>query len=416
MITLERNDTKLDDYWSNRPVDRRQLSRTAGQYLADGLSGGKISETTILAGATVLTPDGPKKGHLAMANGVIINIGNGLVPNNSVNIEGDWLVPGLVELHTDNLEKHLLPRPGIYWPEPGAAVEAHDAQLIGAGITTVFDSICVGESVDRGRHVLLQMSLDALQETESYLRADHRLHLRCEISDPEMGELFDQVCHHPKIGLISLMDHTPGQRQWRDIQSYRQYYQQKCSDQELALLSERVKANRDRFAQFHSEKIARHTKINHIPLASHDDTLVEHVQWASENGVTISEFPTTLQAAQAAASCGLAVTMGAPNLVRGQSHSGNVTTKEVAEAGLLSSLSSDYVPSSLLSGVTLLYRDCGFSWWEAFKTVTASPAQLAKLPDRGCLVPGYKADVLRVSLNGPRPVIRSVWISGQRVF
>ncbi|MDR2443846.1 MAG: alpha-D-ribose 1-methylphosphonate 5-triphosphate diphosphatase [Deltaproteobacteria bacterium] len=375
-----------------------------------------LGPETILARAMVLTPDGLKKGHLVMEDGLIKNIGNGSVPPGSLDLEEDFLIPGLVELHTDNMEKHLLPRPGIYWPEPGAAILAHDAQLIGSGITTVYDSICVGESVDKGRHVLLDLSLTALKETEQYLRADHRIHLRCEISDPEMSQIFDTVCFHPKVGLISIMDHTPGQRQWRSLESYRMYYQNKSSDSELEILTNKIRSNRDRYADVHLKKVSNFAGAHSVPLASHDDTLTEHITWALENGAVISEFPTTMEATKAAYESGLAVAMGAPNLVRGASHSGNVTTLEVAKSGYLSYLSSDYVPSSLLSGAFKLSRDCDYDFWEAFKTVTENPASLAKLTDRGRLEPGLRADVVRVTIMSGRPVVRSVWVSGQRVY
>jgi alpha-D-ribose 1-methylphosphonate 5-triphosphate diphosphatase len=188
-----------------------------------------IAKETILAGAKLLTPDGLKNGHIVINGPIIKGMGNGCIPLGSEDLEGDFIFPGLVELHTDNLEKHLKPRPGLYWPEPGAAMEAHDAQLVSAGITTVLDSVCIGESVDQGRQVLLDLSLQALKEAADHLRADHKLHFRCEISDPSMGELFDRVCNHPLLSMVSLMDHTPGQRQWRDLDSYRTYYQSKSS-------------------------------------------------------------------------------------------------------------------------------------------------------------------------------------------
>ncbi|MDR1676811.1 MAG: alpha-D-ribose 1-methylphosphonate 5-triphosphate diphosphatase [Deltaproteobacteria bacterium] len=373
-------------------------------------------KNTILAGARLLTADGIKKGHLVIEGSQIKNMGNGCIPLGSEDLEGDFIFPGLVELHTDNLEKHLKPRPGIYWPEPGAAMEAHDAQLVSVGITTVLDSVCVGESVDKGRQVLLDLSLRAIDEVADHLRADHRLHLRCEISDPDMGELFDQVCHHPLLSMISLMDHTPGQRQWRDLDSYRTYYQSKSSDNDLMTMTEEIKKLRDQFAPGHSRKIAEFISQTKLPLASHDDTLAEHIDEALSLGATISEFPTTLEAARQADLCGLAVTMGAPNLVRGGSHSGNVSAKEVAMEGHLSSLSSDYVPSSLLSGAFILNRDCGYSLHEAIKTVTENPARLGRLQDRGRLEPGLRADLVRVGINNGRPVVKSVWVAGRQVF
>jgi alpha-D-ribose 1-methylphosphonate 5-triphosphate diphosphatase len=295
-------------------------------------------------------------------------------------------------------------------------MEAHDAQLVSAGITTVLDSVCVGESVDQGRQVLLDLSLRALEETSGHLRADHRLHFRCEISDPSMGELFDRVCSHPLLSMVSLMDHTPGQRQWRDLQSYRTYYESRSSLGEIRAQTEEIARRRDQFAGPHCRKVSEFTAKACLPLASHDDTLPEHVDQALGLGATISEFPTTLEAARQAAQKGLAVTMGAPNLVRGGSHSGNVPASLVASQGLLSSLSSDYVPSSLLLGAFILNRDCGLSFEESLRTVTENPARLGRLDDRGRLEPGLRADLVRVRVHNGRPVVRQVWVAGRLVF
>jgi alpha-D-ribose 1-methylphosphonate 5-triphosphate diphosphatase len=375
-----------------------------------------IAKDIVLAGAVILTPEGLKKGHLVIEGSRVKNIGNGLIPLGSEDVAGDYILPGLVELHTDNLERHLKPRPGLYWPLPGAAMEAHDAQLVAAGITTVLDSVCVGESVDQGRQVLLDLSLKALAEASEYLRADHKLHLRCEISDPDMGELFDRVCHHRLVSLVSLMDHTPGQRQWRDLESFRTYYESRSSENDLLVMAEKIKERRDKFAGIHSQKVSAFINQNNVPLATHDDTLTEHIDEALNLGATISEFPTTMRAARKARLSGLAVTMGAPNLVRGGSHSGNISAKEVAKEGLLNSLSSDYVPSSLLSGAFILNRDCDYTLEEALKTVTENPAKLARFADRGRLEPGLRADLIRVGLNHGRPIVKSVWVAGRQVF
>ncbi|MDR1546314.1 MAG: alpha-D-ribose 1-methylphosphonate 5-triphosphate diphosphatase [Deltaproteobacteria bacterium] len=371
---------------------------------------------TILAGARLMTPEGLKKGSLAMEDGLIKGLGNGQCPPGAEDLGGDWLLPGLVELHTDNLEKHLMPRPKILWPEPGAAMEAHDAQLVSAGVTTVFDSLCVGESVDEGRRCLLALSVEALERTKKRLRADHRVHLRCEISDPEMAAILAGVAELTEVGLVSLMDHTPGERQWRDLEAYRTYWRSTVSDEELAASAAAIKARRDESAAGNSAAVVGYCRARRLPLASHDDALAEHVEMAQAMGAIISEFPATLEAARAAAQAGLAVTMGAPNLVRGRSHSGNVSAAEVAKEGLLNCLSSDYVPSSLLSGAYMLHRDCGWTLREAFRTVTETPARLAGLSDRGRLAPGLRADLVRAAVVDGRPVIKSVWVEGQRVF
>lgn len=370
---------------------------------------------TILANANLINSNTVSHGHVVVSGGLIKSVGNGVFPRGYEDMEGDYLMPGLVELHTDNMEKHLMPRPRVYWPEPGAALEAHDAQVAAAGITTVYDSICVGEPADKGRRVMLNLSVRALGEAAG-LRADHKVHLRCEVSDPDMWSMFQKVSDLPGLGLVSLMDHTPGQRQWRDPATYKAYYHKQCSDEEFNRMALKLAEQRDRFAPEQTDKVIDFCRKKNLPLASHDDTLPGHIEEAVVNGVTISEFPTTLDAAREARRFGLAVTMGAPNLVRGGSHSGNVSALEVAEEGCLDCLSSDYVPASLLYGAWLLHQKAGWTIPEAVKTVTESPAVCGRLNDRGRLEHGLRADLLRVRIVNDRPVVRSVWVAGVKVF
>ncbi len=150
-------------------------------------------------------------------DGVIQAVDGAATGPEVVDLEGDYLLPGLVELHTDNLEKHLEPRPGVMWPSALAAVLAHDGQVAAAGITTVFDAICLGDFDSKGnRRAMLEGSVQALREARKadILRAEHMLHLRCELADASVIDLFDRFVDEPELRLVSVMDHTPGQRQW----------------------------------------------------------------------------------------------------------------------------------------------------------------------------------------------------------
>jgi alpha-D-ribose 1-methylphosphonate 5-triphosphate diphosphatase len=336
-----------------------------------------------------------------------------------LDLNGDLLIPGLIELHTDNFERHLEPRPNVRWPEMPALL-GHDAEVIAAGITTVFDALGVGDSDLTGvRGQDMGKALAAIDQAyaEDLLRAEHRLHVRCEVPAPNTVELFEPFMEHPRVGLISLMDHTPGQRQWTDIEHARVYYTGKKgwseakferTVSEAATLQERhAKPNRRYFIQYARER--------HIPLASHDDTLPEHVAEAHVAGMAISEFPTSATAAREAHRLGLAVIMGAPNLVRGGSHSGNVATMDIARARLLDALSSDYVPASLLLAASMLTEDAGFRLPEAIATVSRNPARSAGLEDRGEIAPGLRADLVQVRIAAGRPIVRGVWRGGVRV-
>jgi alpha-D-ribose 1-methylphosphonate 5-triphosphate diphosphatase len=336
------------------------------------------------------------------------------------NWEGDWLLPGLVEVHTDNLEKHLVPRPGVIWNATSATV-THDAQCAAAGITTVLDSIVIGD-MDQGgtRSQTYQTSIGALHacRASGLLRVEHLLHLRCEVSAPDIVESFGRYADDPLVELVSVMDHTPGQRQWRDLEKYRRYTERNGSlrDNEYEeLVAERV-AQQAAFAAMHRAAVVAGCRERGIPLASHDDTEVEHVELARQERIAISEFPTTVRAAEAARAADMAIVMGGPNLVKGGSHSGNVSAAELARLDLLDIMSSDYVPASLVQSAFLLRDQLGWSMPKAIATVTRNPARALNLGDRGELAPGLRADFIRVKESGGMPVVRGAWCRGERAF
>jgi alpha-D-ribose 1-methylphosphonate 5-triphosphate diphosphatase len=334
---------------------------------------------------------------------------------------GDWLLPGLVELHTDNLEKHLAPRPGVLWNAHSAMV-VHDAQCAAAGITTVLDSVVIGDLDQGGARAQTQhTSIAALHQCrdEGLLRIEHLLHLRCEISVPDILEVFNQYADDPLLKLVSVMDHTPGQRQWRNLTSFRRYAErnQHFSDEIFDALIAQRKADQQAYAVPHRQAIILAARARGLPLASHDDTLLTDVHQAVEEGIVMSEFPTTLAAAQAARDAGMAIIMGGPNLVKGGSHSGNVSAAELAQADLLDIFSSDYVPSSLLLAVFMLGHLAQWTLPKAVRTVTRNPARAIGLQDRGELAVGQRADLLRVRMNrAGMPTVMETWVAGKRVY
>jgi alpha-D-ribose 1-methylphosphonate 5-triphosphate diphosphatase len=375
----------------------------------------------LIKNARIVTRDEEFIGVVRIDNGLIAQVAPGTTSApEAQDWEGDYLLPGFVELHTDNLEKHLAPRPGVTWNVEAAFV-IHDAQVAAAGITTVFDSLAIGSRADAGlrggeihRHAV--SALDRLAERR-LLRADHYLHLRCEVGTEDVIDLFDELGQHRLMRLASVMDHTPGQRQWQDAAKWRQYQERngKWSDERMEAALVELSDLQARFAQVHRRRIVERCQARGIAVASHDDTLVEHVEEAVSEGIAISEFPTTMAAAKAARRHGLATVMGAPNVVRGGSHSGNVSALELAKAGLLDVLSSDYVPSSLMMAVFHLVRDAGWSLPRAIATVSAAPARAVGLEDRGAIAVGLRADIVRVRLCGALPVPHATYVEGGRV-
>jgi alpha-D-ribose 1-methylphosphonate 5-triphosphate diphosphatase len=376
----------------------------------------------ILANARIVLEGETVSGTVCIRDGLIHDVSFGTTASpGAVDLGGDLLIPGLVELHTDNLEKLLLPRPGVLWPSARAALLAHDAQLVAAGITTVLDALSCGQYYEKSdRRTMLDLTLTALDELRptGFLRADHLLHVRCEISDPEMPRLFEPFRDMEEVHLVSLMDHTPGQRQFVDTGAYRTYYSKdrQWSDQEFEDEMARMREAQERFAGVHAEDVLRWCQERGVPVASHDDATPCHVDWAHGQGIVISEFPTTMDAARRACELGLLTLMGSPNVVRNGSHSGNVSVREVARAGFLGGLSSDYVPASLLHAAWILHAEVGLPLHEAMALVTLNPARALGLADRGRIQPGLKADLVRVHIDRDLPIVRQVWREGERVY
>jgi alpha-D-ribose 1-methylphosphonate 5-triphosphate diphosphatase len=379
----------------------------------------------IITNATLVTANEAVVGTVVVRNAAFADVQPGLsrLPA-AEDWEGDYLLPGLVELHTDNLEKHLEPRPRVRWPAISALL-THDAQISSAGITTVLDAMGVGDFDERSvRAQGLHDATQALHHARSHdlLRAEHLLHMRCELACDNMLEVVAPFLDDPMVRLVSLMDHTPGQRQWMDVERFRTYTQrdQRWSDEHLSAVVRNLLDMQERNAQRNRNGLLALCRQRHIPLASHDDTLAAHIEEAVEAGITISEFPTTMEAASAARAHGLGIIMGAPNLVRGGSHSGNVSALSLARAQLLDCLSSDYVPHALLHGAFLLRDQGGWTLPEAVATVTRTPATLIGLDDRGVIATGRRADFVRVreTRSGaahPVPVPLSTWREGRRV-
>jgi alpha-D-ribose 1-methylphosphonate 5-triphosphate diphosphatase len=359
------------------------------------------------------------EGSLASRDGVIAAIDSGTAQTGE-DLDGDYLIPGLVELHTDHLENHYRPRPGVFW-DAMASLHAHDVQIAGSGITTVFDAVRIGSDLDMPEmREHAGRLIDAVSEARNagWLRADHLIHLRCELPSADVIDHFESFVGHPTTRLISLMDHTPGQRQFTSLETYKLFYKKQLgvTQEEVERYLAAALAQHERYAAPNRRHLVSRARALNLAMASHDDATLAHVEEAVEDGVAIAEFPTTLEAAAAAHDAGLAILMGAPNVVRGKSHSGNISATDLVRAGLLDILSSDYVPFALLQAAFVLpQRVDGLALPEALATVTSNPARAAGLDDRGEIAMGKRADLVRVKVVGGLPIVRGVWRQGIRV-
>jgi alpha-D-ribose 1-methylphosphonate 5-triphosphate diphosphatase len=379
-----------------------------------------MSGLMVLTNAQVVTRHEVFRGTVVVEAGRVraVETGRSAVPG-ALDLGGDYLLPGIVELHTDVLEKHWAPRPGVQWPAT-AAVATHDAQLASVGITTVLDGLAVGYIIETGQRprdpAPFARAIRSAQDA-GLLRCEHFLHMRCEVSTEWVLRDFEPFAADPMVRLVSLMDHTPGQRQFVRVDKYREYNQGKygLSDAQMDELIEKRLTDQARYGERHRTAIVALCQKRGLTLASHDDATRAHVEEAVADGIAVAEFPTTIEAARAARAYGLAIVAGAPNLVCGRSHSGNVSAAELARHGLLDVLSSDYVPASALHGAFLLHLQHGVPLPAAVAAVSLTPAQRIGLDDRGEIAPGKRADLIRARAVDELAVVGAVWREGERI-
>ena len=335
--------------------------------------------------------------------------------------DGDFIIPGIIDLHTDNLERQVLPRVNARWPSRSAFI-AHDAQGAVAGVTTVFDSLSLGDINGRDRIQTFEDGIDDLAELSAagVLRAEHLLHLRCELIAPEMQELFEMVRDderlQPILRLVSLMDHSPGVGQYADIARWRKgRLGDGLTEIEIDVSLEEIRANRIEHLEKNRAYVQAFCRENHVALASHDDRLEEEVNRNHADGISIAEFPVSMTAARCAHALNMDVIAGAPNIVRGGSHSGNVNAMDLIRAGLVTALASDYVPSAMLEAAFCCVNQNALPLPDAIRLITDGPARIAGLTDRGRIEAGYRADLVQVHVHDGLPIVRRVWVGGRRV-
>ncbi len=375
----------------------------------------------IFANARLVLPRETILGALVVKDGVICGIDQGTaVPKGAIDCGQDYLLPGLIELHTDNLERHIEPRPRVNWPHVSAII-AHDGELASTGITTVFDALRVGsitssKKANYGEYARQLADEILALRAASALKISHYLHLRAEICSETLIDEMAKFGPQDGVGIVSLMDHTPGQRQFRDLTQLRAYV---CGKHGLSLdefddhVADQI-ALSQRLGRAHEVAAVAESRRYGAVLASHDDTTAAQVNISAQHGVHFAEFPTTIEAARACKSSGIKVMMGAPNLIRGGSHSGNVAAHELAKLDLLDIVSSDYVPSALLNSAFML----GDLWGDMARgvaCVTAAPAAATNLADRGTLAIGLRADLVRARKIAGAVVNKGTWVAGAQV-
>ena len=373
---------------------------------------------TILTNARLILPGEFIHGTIILDGTTIADVqpGRSHAPG-AIDCEGDDIIPGIVDVHTDNLERQVQPRANARWPSRSAFL-AHDAQCAAAGVTTVLDALCLGDlGFEQDRD---QTFVDGVRDlTEMHatglMKSDHLLHLRCELPAEDMPRMLDTVADHPLVAMISVMDHSPGIGQYRDLARYIKMRVRQTNWDEAQVMRriEELREKRERVVPGHRAWVLERVAARGLPVASHDDETAEQIAEHARLGIRISEFPVTMEAALAALALNVPVIVGAPNLVRGGSHSGNVSAMEIARAGALDTIASDYVPAGMIEAAYLCAPVIGLA--PAIASITANPARMCRMVDRGRLQAGLRADVVRVRHHAGLPFIRAVWREGARV-
>lgn len=374
-----------------------------------------------LNNARLVLEDEIVHGTIVINNGLIVDILPGKTYSTTahdIDLGNDFLTPGLIDLHTDNLERQVSPRTKARWPSRSALM-AHDAHCAVSGITTVFDALCLGDigfEKDRNQTFADGLTdLHAMNGTD-LLKAEHFLHLRCELLAPEMPDLLARTLNDPLVKLISIMDHSPGVGQYADLEKYRQLRRSEgFPHDQIEQKIDEAQSKRDTYSIPHREQVLDLLRNRHIPLASHDDRTIEEIEKNYDDGITISEFPVSMEAARHAKTKGIRSIAGAPNIVRGGSHSGNIAAIDLIREGLLDALASDYVPAAMMEAAFACVHNHVLSMPAAIALVSSGPAALVDFTDRGKIAIGLRADLVRVRVHEYLPIVRAVWRAGERV-
>ena len=370
--------------------------------------------TVAVVGGRIVTPDAVVGGDIRIEGGHIVGVGDvDTDADTVVNARGRLVLPGLIDLHGDDIENHLHPRSGARMEIP-MALASVDRANVAAGITTKFHAISFEQDESENRSPALAADLTEAITTADDLLADHRLHARCEVTQPECVEAVLTVLDNGDADLVSVMSHIPGKGQFRNIDSFREYYRE-STDHTVEEAEEMIEKRCDvpmSTVRERVDEVLAHAHEAGIVTASHDDEDPEEDRRLADAGVDITEYPITLDTAERAAEAGMTTAMGAPNLVRGGSQWGNLATAEGIEAGVVDTLVADYHPPSMLASV---FVDTGDPLPERVRRVSATPADVIGASDRGRIETGKRADLIVVDRE-PAPTVTSALVAGRPVY
>jgi len=370
--------------------------------------------------------DGVVDGALRIVDGHIADIVVGQTAQEGLSANGLYALPGLIDLHGDMLERDIEPRPGARFPTELALYEL-DKRLASSGITTAYAAVSFAWTTnDLRTQEKAQEIIRTIHARSQHLLVDMRVHARFEIGNPETAPLLERLLQEGLVELVSLMDHTPGQGQYKNVKKYVDFMTRWMGFDPDAIGADmmnklesavEVEAAKPRDWGIVRE-VTEVARSRQIPLASHDDDTEDKVEQMARYGITISEFPVSLEAARAAHQRGMGVVMGAPNAYRGQSSGGNLGAVEAIRLGLVDALATDYFPASMLQAAFRLAELGVLPLHESVRLVSAEPSRLVGLHDRGSLALGQRADIVLVEANSQaaHPRVRATLREGHFIY
>ena len=377
----------------------------------------------VIANGNVVTPEGLLEGaSVVVEEGRIVAVGeDAVLAGGPVHDATGFLVlPGFIDLHSDAVESEIQPRPGGRFPVEMALVEL-DKRLAACGVTTMFHSLsfsATDKNEMRRADVARSVVLD-IHDLSPRLNVRNLIHARFEMIDVSCAPLIEALILEGRVHLFSIMDHTPGQGQFVSMDHFRAYYGtvDHMTAEELEALADRRVRARKELDLTHVERLALLCRRQGVPMASHDDDSVEKVHWVRDLGIRICEFPVSAEAAGCASALGLHVLMGAPNVLRGNSLTGNLSGRRAVTEGWCDIIVSDYAPASMLHALFELARLKVAPLNELVNMVSLNPARAVGM-DReiGAIRKGCRADLVLVSAGEGVPRIRTTFVEGRPVY
>lgn len=365
-----------------------------------------------------------ERGAVSIEDGVIADIVEGDMRGHGLSAIGLTLIPGIVDLHGDMLERDIEPRPNALFPVTMSLYEL-DKRLAGAGITTAYAAVGFAwHQKDLRTQEKATEIIRAIHAQRDHLMVDFRVHARFEITNNRTAPILEGLLQNKMVDLVSLMDHTPGQGQYSNVERYIDFMVKWLGIPRDLLendAKERMKTNIAAVAETprdwsQADEVCRLARSYGIAIASHDDDKPEKIDHMRAMGVSISEFPVTEEAARYARQQGMHIIMGAPNAYRGGSNTGNLSALAAIKAGLVDILATDYYPAAMLHAAFKIAHDGVMPLYKSVKLITENPADAVGLNDRGRIAVGLNADLVLVEEAADHPRIRAVLRQGHPIY